>query len=187
MDRRSIDYLANADTFAALVAAVPEGSWEAASPCAGWSAADVLDHVIGTQRDFFADRSMTLSEATDGSPAQRWAVHHESVVSAMNDEDFALAEYDGYFGPTTVADTMRDFYGWDLVVHRWDIGEAVGMPVSWSDAERAFVKAGLEGFGDQLYMEGICKPAVPVADGADEQTRILGLLGRRASAARSRG
>ena len=85
------------------------------------------------------------------------------------------------FGATTVADTMRDSYGWDMVVHRWDLGRAVGQDVAWSDAECDFVGVELEGFGDQLYGEGICKPAIATPTDADSQTRVLALLGRRAS------
>ncbi len=75
---------------------------------------------------------------------------------------------------------MRDFYGWDLVVHRWDIGRAVGQEVAWSEAECAFVGRELAGFGDQLYADGVCRPALDVTEGVDEQTRVLALLGRRA-------
>lgn len=105
--------------------------------------------------------------------------HDAAVRELLADEAFATSEYDGFFGPTTAADTMRDFYGWDLVVHRWDLGRAVGQDVVWDDAERTFVATGLTGFGDHLYAEGICRPAVPAPDDADEQTRVLALLGRR--------
>lgn len=180
MDPRIADHLANADTFTALVTSVPDDSWSSPSPCEGWTAADVLTHVIDTQRDFLTGRGATLPPAPEGSPAERWLAHDAAVRGVLADEAFATAPYDGWFGPTTVADTLRDFYGWDLVVHRWDLGRAVGREVTWSDAECAFVGGELAGFGDQLYAAGICKPALPVAEGADEQTRVLALLGRRA-------
>lgn len=180
MDPRIADHLANADTFSSLVGSVPPDRWDAASPCAGWSAADVVHHVIETQRDFLGGRDAACGADPDGTPAQRWHEHCALVRRVLSDEAFATAPYDGYFGPTTVADTMRDFYGWDMVVHRWDLGRAVGQDVTWSDAECAFVGARLEGFGEQLYGEGICRPALEAPVGADAQTRLLALLGRRA-------
>jgi uncharacterized protein (TIGR03086 family) len=180
VDPRISDYLANAATFSALVKSVPPERWEAPSPCAGWSAADVVQHVIDTQRDFLRGRGADWVTAPGGSMAERWRAHHTQVRQLLADESFATAPYDGYFGPTTVADTIRDFYGWDLVVHRWDLGRAVGREIVWTDAECLFVGGKLEGFGDQLYSEGICKPAVEAPAEADEQTRVLALLGRRA-------
>ncbi len=178
MDQRIADHLANADTFTALVTTVPADRWGAPSPCDDWTAADVVQHVIDTQRGFLAERGAPLPDPPDGTPAERWAAHDAAVREVLADEAFATTPYDGYFGPTTLADTLRDFYGWDLVVHRWDLGRAVGQEVTWSDAECAFVEGALAGFGDQLYAEGICKPAVDPPAGADEQTRVLALLGR---------
>lgn len=180
MDPRIADHLANADTFSSLVESVPPERWDASSPCEGWSAADVVQHVVGTQRDFLGGRGAACGAAPEGTPAEQWLEHCALVRRVLSDEAFATAPYDGYFGPTTVADTMRDFYGWDMVVHRWDLGRAVGQEVAWSDAECAFVGDELEGFGDQLYGEGICKPAVEAPADADAQARVLALLGRRA-------
>lgn len=180
MDQRIADYFDNADRFGALVDTVADSDWSSPSPCAGWTAADVVGHVIDTQRDFLQTRGVTLSEESATGPRHRWAEHHDAVRRALADEDLATTTYDGYFGPTTLADTMRDFYGWDLVVHRWDLGRAVDQDVTWSADECRLVSGNLGMFGDSLYAEGICKPAIEVAADADEQTRILGLLGRRA-------
>ncbi len=180
MDPLIVDHLAAADTFTSLVESVPLERWDASSPCEGWSAADVVQHVIDTQRDFLGARGADCGAAPAGTPAERWLEHCALVQRVLSDEAFATAPYDGYFGPTTLADTMRNFYGWDMVVHRWDLGRAVGQEVAWSDTECAFVGGELEGYGDQLYSEGICKPAVEAPADATTQTRVLALLGRRA-------
>jgi uncharacterized protein (TIGR03086 family) len=180
MDSRIADHLANADAFTALVTSVPDDRWDAPSPCDGWTAGDVVQHVVDTQRDFLAGRGATLPPPPHGTPAERWDAHDATVREVLDDEAFATAPYDGYFGPTTLADTLRDFYGWDLVVHRWDLGRATEQEVSWTDAECAFVAGELATFGDQLYAEGVCKPALDPPADADEQTRVLALLGRRA-------
>lgn len=180
MDQRIADFYDTSDRFTSLVTAIADPQWTSPSPCEGWTAADVVDHVIETQRQFLSDRGLALGTAVPGSPAQRWAAHQVAVRAALADEARATATYDGYFGPTTIADTLRSFYGWDLVVHRWDLGKAVGTDVVWSPEECELVGGELDTFGDALYAEGICRPPVEVAPDADDQTRILGLLGRRA-------
>ncbi len=96
------------------------------------------------------------------------------------DEAFAASEYDGFFGRTTVADSMARFYGFDLLVHGWDLARALGRETAWSDAEMDRIDSALDGFGDNLYHEGVCAPALDVADDAPRQTRLLARMGRAA-------
>ncbi|MDN5802969.1 MAG: maleylpyruvate isomerase family mycothiol-dependent enzyme [Microlunatus sp.] len=178
MTTKTLRYADNAARFGALVSSVSADDWSRASPCEGWTAADVLDHVVDTQRDFLAGRGADLAARPSGEPAATWNAHHRTVWMLLRDDGFAATEYAGYFGPTTVADTMRSFYGWDLVVHRWDIGSAAGRDVELSTEELALVEDQLPGFGEMLYSDGICRPALAVADDADRQTRVLAALGR---------
>lgn len=178
MDTRISTYLRSTEPFTALLDDVAD--WHRDSPCAGWDAADVVAHVVDTQRAFLVERGADLEALPDGTPDQRWRDHHRSVERALLDEDWSLSAYDGYFGPTTVADTLLTFYGFDLIVHRWDIGQAGGVPVQWTDAEMDFLQSAIEGFGEQLYAEGICAPALAAAPDADRQTQLLATLGRRA-------
>ena len=73
---------------------------------------------------------------------------------------------------------MRDFYGWDLVVHGSDIARATGQPWSVTEAEAASLHATADGWGDALYSEGVCSGAVPVPDDASATDRLLARLGR---------
>ncbi len=165
-----------ADRFTAVLDGLPSSAWAAPSPCAGWTAADVVGHVVDTQRDFLAKQDVDLGPRPDGDPGALWAAHHAAVLAV--DDDVWHREYAGFFGPTTVGATLTDFYGFDLVVHRWDVGRAVGRDVRFSDAELDDVERSIASFGEHLYGEGICAGPVPVPDGADRQTRVLALLGR---------
>lgn len=177
MDIRISTYLDSTTPFTAVLDAVFD--WQNPSPCAGWDAADVVDHVIGTQRDFLTDRGARLGATPAGTPDQRWREHLASVERALQDEDWSLSGYDGYFGPTTVADTLLTFYGFDLIVHRWDVGQAGGIPVQWTKEEMDRLETAIGGFGEMLYAEGICTEALEPAADADRQTRLLATLGRR--------
>ncbi|WP_121253656.1 maleylpyruvate isomerase family mycothiol-dependent enzyme [Nocardioides ferulae] len=156
------------------------GDWDGASPCEGWTATDVLDHVIDTQRDFLAQQGVDLGPAPTGEPAERWAAHLNAVRRVLGDRGIAGREYDGYFGRTTIAATMATFYGFDLVAHRWDLARALGHDDRWTEAEMDALDRAVDGFGEHFYAEGISKPALPVPDGADRQTALLARMGRRA-------
>lgn len=178
MDPRIEDYQDNAARFTDVVDATT--AWDGASPCDGWSAADVLGHVVDTQRHFLLERGAPLPALPPGSPPERWHAHLAGVAEVLDDEDLAFTEYDGYFGRTTVADTLSSFYGFDLLVHRWDLARGAGSDVVFTDAELDRIEQSMQGFGDALYSEGVCGPPVDVPADAPRQQRVLGLLGRQA-------
>ena len=62
-----------------------------------------------------------------------WSEHVAAVLDRVGD-DVLHAEYDGYFGRTTVGATLADFYGFDMVVHRWDLARALGREAPFSVA-----------------------------------------------------
>lgn len=171
------DYLTNADRFDVVVGAGTD--WTAPSPCEEWTAAGVLDHVVETQRSFLAERGAEIGERPAGTPTEVWAAHVAAVAAATTDDDFVSSEYDGYFGRTTLADTLANFYGFDMIVHRWDLGRSLGQDVTWDEAEMQLLEQAMAGFGDALYSPGVCGPAVDVPTDASRQDRILGRLGRQ--------
>jgi uncharacterized protein (TIGR03086 family) len=171
------DYLANADRFTDVVDATD--TWDAASPCEGWTAAEVVDHVVTTQRDYLAKQGADLDGQSFTDPGTSWRHHVEQMRALLADESFATTEFDGYFGRTTVEELLANFYGFDLVVHRWDLGRASGLPVTWSEEEMDRVEKAADGFGDMLYGDGVCKPALEAPEDAPRQVRLLARLGRR--------
>ncbi len=162
----------------ALLDAVPPAAWTNPSPCAGWTAADVVDHLVTTQRDFLTTHGVDLGPAPDvpADPAGAWRAH----AAALADDAVAARGFDGFFGPTTVGSAFEQFSVWDMVVHRWDVATAVGADAGLTDAELDRVEAGADGFGPALYMDGVCGPAVDVPADADRPTRVLARLGRTA-------
>jgi len=177
MDTRIEDYLTNADRFSAVVAGAHD--WDGQSPCEDWTAVDVLFHVIDTQRDFLDKRGADLGKLAATDPAARWDTHVEQVRGVVADEAFVTEEYDGYFGRTTIADTMANFYGFDMLVHRWDLARAVGSDVTWTDAEMDSLEANIDALGDNLYTHDVCKGPLDVSADAPRQERLLARLGRR--------
>lgn len=177
------DYRAKAAALATVISGATEQEWSGASPCEGWSAADVLDHIVSTQRDFLTGHDFD-PEPGDGEAgadlAETWSRHAAHVAGLLDDPQVAHHQYDGYFGPTTTGETIAQFYGWDMLVHRWDIAQAMGRDAHLSETELDEIGMGLEGFGEALYSPGICAPALEVDADAPKLVRVMALLGRDA-------
>ncbi len=166
----------------AVLDAVPATAWSEPSPCEGWTARDVVRHMIDTQRDLLTGHGLDLGPApdVDADPAGAWREHAQRVAAVIADDEVAGRGYDGFFGPTTIGATLEQFYVWDMVVHRWDVARATGQDAALTDAEVDRVAAGADSFGEALYMDGICRPAVTPPADADRATQVLARLGRAA-------
>jgi uncharacterized protein (TIGR03086 family) len=181
MNPTATDFDAAHRSLSAVLDGVPCAGWTNPSACEGWTARDVVGHLIATQRDFLSGRGVDLGDAPDVAldPAAAWRDHAKRVASAIGDDDLVATPYDSHFGPTTIGTTFEQFYVWDMVVHRWDVARAVGTDAGLSEAELDRISAGADSFGDALYMDGICRPAVPVPEDADRTSQVLARLGRR--------
>ena len=168
----------HATPFTSVVEAVTD--WDAASPCEGWTATDVLGHVLDTERDFLGARGRDLPVLDQGSPADRWRAHEAAVSGLLADPAVAAEAFEGHFGPTTVGETLTRFYGFDLLVHRWDLARSQGREEALTDAELDEIDAAVDGFGEHAYAPGIFGQPVEVSGEADRQARVLARTGRRA-------
>jgi uncharacterized protein (TIGR03086 family) len=166
----------------AVLEAVPARAWGAPSSCEGWTARDVVRHLVDAQRELFDRHGIDLGDAPDldADPAAAWREHSGRVRDVLADDAVPAIAYDGHFGPTTLGATLVDFYVFDMVVHRWDVAQAAGLDAGLTDEELDRLDRGADGFGDALYMEGICKPGVSAPEGASREVVVLARLGRTA-------
>ncbi len=174
-------YAAGATPLAAVLDAVPADRWSRPSPCEGWTARDVVRHLIETQRDFFTGRGLDLGPAPDldADPAAAWRGHGPAVQDLLDRTQAGELAYDGYFGPTTVGRTLVDFYVPDMVVHRWDVAVAVDGDTRLTDDELDRLESAIEAWGPAMYSDGVCQAALTPPDGASRQVRLLARMGRR--------
>jgi uncharacterized protein (TIGR03086 family) len=169
--------------FTELVNAVPIGGWASKSPCEGWTALDVLRHVVETQLSVL-DRVSRLPDPPllVDDPVGVWPTVRDLVQGALDAPEVATKGYEGFFGPTTFEATIDQFYSFDVLVHTWDIARATGMPTfeTIPDDEIAAVMASMGGLDATMRQPGILGPQLTVGDDADGQTRFLAFLGRAA-------
>ena len=171
-----------AAAFTDTVEAVPPDRWEDPSPCEGWSARDVVEHVIDSETGMLERVGLASDPPRpDADTAARWAATRDHVQDVLEDSERAGLEYDGFFGRTSFEKTIDQFACFDLLVHRWDLARAAGLTsheaMPPDEVSRAFEVS--RSLGDNLRQSGACGPVVEVADDADEQTRFLAFLGRQ--------
>lgn len=162
------------------VAAVPPDRWDNPSPCDGWTARDVLQHLIDSHRNMpaYAGLTVELTRSVDDDPVAAWAEARDAMQKLLEDPARAGAEYDGYFGRTTVQQTVDGYLGFDLLIHGWDIARATGQDETLPAAEVERVYRDAQALGDNLRQAGVCGPPVDVPDDAPLQDRLLAFLGR---------
>jgi uncharacterized protein (TIGR03086 family) len=176
MTPRDEQFLAHSHRFTAVVEATAD--WSGATPCSEWTAGQLVDHVVDTQRDLLSQHGADLDARVAGAGGAVWSAHHVNLVRLAADDALMSTAYDGFFGPTTLRDTLATFYGFDLLVHGWDLSTSTAEPLRWTETEMDQIETSITLFGPGLYMEGICNPAIEVPADASRQSRILGTLGR---------
>src|SRR5699024_9085683 len=92
-------YRRRAAEFTRRVLAVPDGAWNAPSPCAGWSARDVLAHMLDNHREMpgYAGLTLTIDTPVERDPYGAWQQARERMQDLLQDPARARAEYTGHF------------------------------------------------------------------------------------------
>ncbi|MDT7784118.1 MAG: hypothetical protein QOF58_2537 [Pseudonocardiales bacterium] len=176
-------YRARAEAFETKVAAVRADQWDNPSPCARWTALEVVDHVIEMHGVMLgAPIPRSDDPLTDFREARR------QVQEAL-DSDRATTEVSTPMGPMMLEDHVDQVVSDDLVLHGWDLARATGQDetIPEADVERLWattrsVPADLMerfrtpgAFGPGIVVFG---PVVEVSAEAPVSDRLLGLLGR---------
>jgi uncharacterized protein (TIGR03086 family) len=180
-------YLRALDGFTDVVEHVPTEVWDAPPPDPGWSARQLLGHVIdgqaqvvgmliGHPRPPVADDA-ALARLAGPHPVQSWRTCRADVTAVLTGVD-AAATVTTPGGPSTAAAVLA-MAVIEPLVHAWDLATAVGRPVHLDPDVVDALLPGVLAAGDRLAATGMYRPAVPVAADAPAQERLLGALGRR--------
>ena len=182
-------YRRRADAFAAKVEAVRSDQWSAPSPCAKWSAADVVTHVIDMHRAMLTPLGRTFDADPRADAVAAFRTARASIEAVLDDPAAAATPCDTPLGRVSVAEHIDGVVSDDLVVHGWDLARATGQDdrLDETDVVRLWEHStavppelmtrlrtpGAFGPGIEVY-----GPEVPVRADVRTQDRLLGFLGR---------
>jgi uncharacterized protein (TIGR03086 family) len=156
--------------------------WSAAAPVAGWAARDVVAHLVEWLPSFVAggcDVRLPDVPAPTEQPAAAWVLHRTAVQEILDDPAVAATEFTNpHIGTMPLGQAIDRFYTSDVFLHTWDLARATGQDETLDAELCAEMLAGMEPIEDLIRASGQYGPAVPVADDADAQTRLIGFIGR---------
>lgn len=167
--------------FTARVEAVAPDRWEDPSPCPGWTARNLVEHVTGNCGTFLGMVGKELPPGPDPSddPVGAWASARDALQAALDDPAVATLEYEGVFGRSTLEQAVDGFQSLDLIVHGWDLARATGGDerIDPEDVRDLFER--VKPLDDVMRQPGAIGHKLEPPEGADEQTQLLAFLGRR--------
>jgi uncharacterized protein (TIGR03086 family) len=180
MSERSDRYRRLAHNVTDKIRSVPEDRWASASPCPGWSARDLVRHLVETQGMFagFVGRTIEPGPDVDSDPLGAWVAASGQMQTLLDDPETAARAFQGFSGATTLGEAVDLFLCFDLDVHGWDLSRAAGLDDRIDPAELNRLWQSVEAFGDQIRSEGAFGPPVSVSPQASEQDKLLAHLGR---------
>lgn len=168
-------FLSGLDVFDRVVQATPPEAWTADSPCAGWTALDVLGHVVGVLdvgNQILAGEKPDWSGAPEHprdvvgpDPVGRWSAAAATARTSVQEVDDLDRVIDSPMGPRPIRDGLS-FPAMDLHLHAWDLGRAVGVDVEVAPEVGEFARTALaEVPPEMMRSPGVFGPEVdPPAD-----------------------
>lgn len=169
----------------AVVARIPDDSWDNPSPCEGWSARDVVGHQVGVLdgvAHMAGGNDMILPTMPDDrtDPRSLWATGRDGVLAALDTSGALHHEGRYWFGPMSI-DELIGVVMWDPLTHAWDLAQSTGVTAILDPeiAEKSYER--ISAMRPNLAKHGLVGDEVAADDDADIITRWLALVGRTPS------
>ena len=156
--------------------------WDAPAPVAGWTARDVVGHLVEWFPGFLESgtgiRLATGPSVTD-DPVGAWHTHAAAVQELLDDPAYADRVLSNpHIGDVPLPEAVDRFYTADVFLHTWDLARATGQDETLDAEACAAMLAGMEPLDEVLRASGQYGPRVEVPDDADAQTRLIAFIGR---------
>jgi len=153
--------------------------WEAPAPVAGWTARDVVGHLVEWFPGFLAGGGvvMTPGPAVADDPVAAWRRHARAVqdlIESRGEESFTHP----VAGTHRLAEAVDRFYTADVFMHTWDLARATGQQAALDADFAAALLEGMRPIEELLRSSGQYGAPVAVAADAPVVDRLMGFIGR---------
>jgi uncharacterized protein (TIGR03086 family) len=169
-----------ADDLTARVEAVPPGAWSNPSPCEGWTALDVMDHVIGNARagvNRLHGRDHEERKVSD--VPKEWAEARAEVEAALADPALAGSVQETPLGAMPFEVFVGRLQCMDMLIHTWDVARATGGDENVDAEIAAGALSGLKPMDAMLRRPGLFGPALEPPPGAGPVEELMSFVGRK--------
>ncbi|MCJ0895287.1 TIGR03086 family metal-binding protein [Rhodococcus sp. ARC_M5] len=162
-----------------MVGSASPEDWSRPSPVSGWAAVDVVKHLIEWSRGFLAGGAGIEFETLDieADPAAAWTQHVADIQSVLDDPAGRVLS-NPHTGDMPVDKAIDMFYTADAWMHSWDLAKALGREPDLGQERCAAALEAMRPMEQMLRDSGQYGPAVPVADDASPQDKLMAFIGR---------
>ena len=156
--------------------------WDAPAPVDGWTARDVVGHLVEWFPAFLEGGTGIRLEpgpSVADDPVGAWHAHTAAVQQLLDDPAYADRVLSNpHIGDIPLPEAVERFYTADVFMHTWDLARATGQDETLDAATCAEMLAGMEPLDEMLRASGQYGPKVEVPEGASAQDRLMGFIGR---------
>ena len=156
--------------------------WNAPAPVAGWTARDVVRHLVEWFPGFLAGGAgvqLPAGPSVDEDPVGAWTAQFDAVQGLLDDPATAAKVLsDPHIGDVPLDPAIDRFYIGDVFMHTWDLARATGQDETLDPALCAEMLAGMTPMDEILRTSGQFGPKVAVPADADPQTALIAFIGR---------
>jgi uncharacterized protein (TIGR03086 family) len=154
--------------------------WDAPAPVGGWTARDVVGHLVEWFPGFLASGAgVVLPEvpSVKEDPVAAWTARTGDVQRLIEDPGERVLE-NPHIGRIPLAEAIDRFYSVDVFMHTWDLARALGQEPDLDPARCDAVVAGAQEHEEAMRASGQYGPRVDVSADAPAQDRMVGFIGR---------
>jgi uncharacterized protein (TIGR03086 family) len=192
MDDEFSKFLSAQRAFSNRVHAVREDQWSASTPCREWTVAELVSHLVEENRwaapllhgldtesagkVVAGSRKLPVHGGVGANLAEEWDEAAVEAADAFSANGALDRTVDLSRGPTPARQYIAEMIA-DLVIHGWDLGQAIGYdePLPTEVVEVVYELA--KDMGD-LSSTGMFDKPVDVPDDASTIDRLVALTGR---------
>jgi uncharacterized protein (TIGR03086 family) len=184
MDAKQL-YQHTVETASKVVRQVQPEDMELPTPDTEWNVHDLLRHIVyelAWTADIVSGRTIEEvgdkydSDLLNADPVQVWE-HYETLahdaVGVCDEQTTAHLSY----ADKPVGEYLFEA-GNDQLIHAWDLGEAIGVPVVFDEGVADILYERARGRVDEFVGSGLFAAPISVPESSDAQTKLLAILGR---------
>lgn len=156
--------------------------WDAPAPVPGWTARDVVGHLVEWFPGFLeggAGVTLPAGPSVDVDPVGAWRNQTDAVQAVLDDPaSAALVLSNAHLGEVPLPTAISQFYVGDVFLHTWDLSRATGQDEALDPELAAAMLEGMTPMDEMLRASGQYGPKVAVPDDSDVVTKLMAFIGR---------
>ncbi|MGW7609062.1 TIGR03086 family metal-binding protein [Streptomyces sp. NPDC054766] len=176
------------ELFGRRVHAIRDSQWDAPTPCTAWSVRDLVGHLVSEQAwvpalvrdgatvDSVGDR--LAGDLLGPDPVAAWDTVADASRAVFAEPGALDRTVHLSFGDMQAGDYCAQLVT-DLTVHTWDLSRAIGADEQLPEDLLSFAVREVAPHAAELERSGLFAAPEEPPPGADVQTKLLCLVGRR--------